>query len=88
MSDHDFTDLFARAQSSSKREGKYLSMLSPDTQSLLAEFAAWCRTVGISEATSRSYKTYVAKAMALPAEKLSSDQRSGIKKFQEFMEQR
>ena len=89
MSDYDqFNELFTRAASTSKREGKYLSQLSAETQSLLGEFSSWCRDNGISEATSRSYKTYVAKALAEPETKLTSDQRSGVKKFQEFMAER
>jgi len=89
MSDFErFQDMFERAESSSKREGKYLSMLDQSTQDLLAEFVVWLEGEGISEASRRSYKTYVAKAMALPESKLDSNQRSGVKKFREFLTQR
>jgi len=83
-----FSNLFERAAQSSKREGKYLSMLDQATQDLLSEFTSWLEGEGISEASRRSYKTYVAKAIALPESTLDSNQRSGVKKFREFLAER
>jgi hypothetical protein len=60
-------------------------MLSPETNALLDRYVTWLRDEDIcGEASSRSYRTYVAKAMALPNDPVDSNQRSAIKKFQEF----
>ena len=49
MSNYDqFNDLFTRAATSSKREGKYLSQLDAATQDRLSEFVVWLEGEGIS----------------------------------------
>ena len=90
MSDFQrFESLFEQAESTSKREGKYFSQLSLDDQHLLGEFVTWLREeAGIKDSTSTSYKTYMAKAIVLPDAPVTSDQRSAIKKFKEFLAQR
>jgi hypothetical protein len=84
-----FAALYAKAASSTKREGKYSTMLSQELNTLLDEFVAWLRAEDIcGEASSRSYRTYMSKALALPDAPVDSNQRSAIKRFQEFMDQR
>lgn len=84
-----FNDLFERAESTAKRTGEYDAKLSPETRALLDEFVKWLRTDDDkSDATSRSYRTYVSKAMAQPEAKLTSDQRSGIRAFERFLKAR
>jgi hypothetical protein len=75
-----FESLFSRAQTS---RTDYASELPAETQHLLESFERWCELT-LSVGTSRSYKSHVAKALAKPELKLSSDQKSAIKKFEQF----
>jgi hypothetical protein len=80
-----FNELFQRAQTTSGASGKYDSKLDPATRQLLTEFVTWLKADGKSDATARSYRSYMAKAIAEPTAKLTSDQRSAIRKFEEFV---
>lgn len=85
----DFDNLFARLSATpGSGAGKYESQLSPETRQILQEYQVWCREQGMSEASSRTYKSYVAKALALPEEPLSRDQMSAVRKFQKFLAER
>ena len=73
----------------SKGAGKYLDQLTPGGREVLDEFETWLKTVdGKTESTARAYKGYCAKAIALPESTLDSNQRSGVKKFREFLAER
>jgi hypothetical protein len=84
-----FQSLIARAGAagSASGTGKYDAMLDPETRATLDRFAAWCKASGMSEASSRSYRSYMAKALALPDGRLTSDQRSAVRKFARFLEE-
>ena len=89
MTENTFEDLFARAESSAKGVGKYEAMLSAELQELLGEFVEWLEESDDKTTnTAQSYKSYVSKALALPEEKLTSDQRSGVRAFRRFLDQR
>lgn len=85
-----FESLFERlpANKGGQGSGKYDAQLDAETRQVLDEFAAWCKDQGMSEASSRSYRSYVAKALALPDEPTTSDQNSAIRKFRKFVEER
>jgi hypothetical protein len=84
----NFNELFARVPATGGTGlGKYEAMLDADTRAVLDEFVEWLDGRHTKN-TANSYKSYVAKALALPNEKLSSDQKSGIRKFKEFLESR
>jgi hypothetical protein len=83
-----FTQLFDRLPSKAGGGlGKYEAMLDGETREILDEFVAWLEPRHTKN-TANSYKSYVAKALAVPSETLSSDQKSGIRKFKEFLEDR
>lgn len=79
-----FNELFESVQASSSASGRYDSMLDAETRQILDEFVNWLRTENKTEATSKSYRSYVAKALAIGG-KLSSDQMSAIRAFERFV---
>jgi len=68
--------------------GKYEAMLDAETRQVLSQFTKWLEVTGkVPSANSRaSYKTYIAKALALPGERLSSNQRSGWRAWEQFLD--
>ena len=86
MSDFDrFQELFASAEASAKRDGKFISQLSEADRSLLDEFSEWAKPK-LSEASGRSYRTYLAKSfLGMPIDR---NMRSAIKLFKKFMLER
>lgn len=86
MSDQDeFKSLWARVGSSTGATGKYEAQLKPETVKILDEFVDWLRKHdNKKDSTSNSYRSYVAKAIALPDSKLNSDQNSAVNAFQRF----
>lgn len=85
----EFQSLWDRAGSSAGASGKYEAQLKPSHIQLLDEFVDWLRkSDNKKDSTSNSYRSYVAKAIALPEAKLTSDQKSATKAFARFMSQR
>jgi len=82
--DDDFSSLWARAESS--KSGKYIAMLSAKQLRLLDEFTSEVLVKEHSEASVKSYRSYLAKAMALPQAPLTNDQKSAVRKFRRWME--
>lgn len=72
--------------SKTSRESKYTSMLDAETVVQLDKFVEWLVAQNKTSATASSYKSYVAKALALELDwsDMSSDVRSAVKKFAEF----
>ena len=87
MSDQDeFQSLWDRAGDSAGASGKYEAMLKEGHIKLLDEFVDWLRKHDSKkDSTSNSYRSYVAKAIALPDAKLTSDQKSATKAFARFL---
>jgi len=84
MSDYSrFDELFAAAESSSKRDGKYISLLSVEDRALLDEFSVWAQPK-LSEASGRSYRTYLAKWMT--GQPVDRNMRSAVKLFKSFLQ--
>lgn len=83
-----FNELFNELpQGSSKNSGKYESKLPAEVLKTLEEFTEWLvKHEGKTVATSQSYKSYVAKALALKmsGDQMTSDIRSGIKALKRF----
>jgi hypothetical protein len=77
-----FEDLFAAAESSSR--GLYWSKLDTEQQELITEFLSQAK---LSDKSKASYKSYLAKAICEPT-KLSNDQKSAIRKFKSWFDQR
>lgn len=89
MDTNKYNALVARAGAAGTgRLGKYESQLSAEDRRVLDEFVAWMKRTGQvpSENSRRSYRTYVAKCLAEPDGKWTSDQRSGMRKFGKFLE--
>jgi hypothetical protein len=82
--DDEFEALWARAESS--KAGKYISMLSAKQLRLLDEFTEEVLVEEHSEASVKSYRSYIAKAMALPTVPLTNDQKSAVRKFRRWMQ--
>jgi hypothetical protein len=69
------------------RTGKYEAMLDDEDRAELTQFVAWFKTQTESSASVSSYKSYLAKAWAeeQTADQLTSDQRSAVRKYGEFL---
>lgn len=83
----DITTLIANIpEASAERTGKFESMLDDETRGILASFVEHLVTEGKTTATAQSYKSYVAKALALELDwaDMSSDVRSAVKAFAKF----
>ena len=78
-------DLFEAVGEKAAGTGRYDAMLDASTRSLLDHFVEYLRAENKTEATSRSYRSYVAKALAIGG-KLSSDQKSAIRAFKDFVQ--
>lgn len=61
--------------------------LPDEAERVLDRFVEWLGTQGKTRATSQSYRSYVSKAQCLGQtwEQMTSDQRSAVRKFKEFM---
>jgi hypothetical protein len=89
MSDFErFEHLFQNVQQGKANSGRYDSLLSDVDRALLDEFVVWLRKAGLTDASSSSYRSYMAKAIAKPELKLTNDQRSAVRKFQAFLNDR
>lgn len=85
MFEDDFEGLWERAESA--KGGKYISKLSPSQLKVLDEFSA--SLVGVmTEASIKSYRSYIAKAIVLPSQKLTNDQKSAVRKFRSWIQSR
>lgn len=65
--------------------------LDPATARLVDEFVVWLEQVdGKTRGSAQSYRTYVSKPLSLGTtwEDMTSSERSGARKFKEFMAQR
>jgi len=88
MSNHDefedeFASLWDRAESS--KSGKYISQLSAKHLALLDQFTAEVLVKEHSDASVKSYRSYIAKAIVLPGSELTNDQKSAVRKFKAWM---
>jgi hypothetical protein len=94
MSDMSDFERFARFEKfvafGKANTGKYDSLLSDVDRALLDEFVKASRTgsMNLSEATSRSYRSYLAKAIAHPELTLTNNQRSAMRMFLAWLKTR
>lgn len=92
MSQHRKNLANAVATKSGGKVGEYEAMLDDEDREELHSFLEWFRTQRghkgdtVSSASVSSYKSYLSKAWALETEDedLTSDQRSAVRKYNEF----
>jgi len=82
----EFASLWERAESS--KSGKYISQLSARHLQLLDQFTSEVLVKEHSEASTKSYRSYIAKAIVLPHVPLTNDQKSAVRKFKIWMQSR
>ena len=82
--DGEFESLWARAESS--KSGKYVSKLSVSQLAKLDKFTDEVLVKEHSEASVKSYRSYIAKAIVLPTVPLTNDQKSAVRKFKRWMQ--
>jgi hypothetical protein len=79
-----YEDLFKSASTSSSRS-KNFELLDAEQKQDVTEFVAWLESnTSFSKNSINSYKSYITKAIVDPTN-LTNDQKSAIRKFQEFM---
>jgi hypothetical protein len=83
--DDDFANL--RARSASTKSGKYIAMLSAKQLQLLDEFTREVLDKEHSAASVKSYRSYIAKAQALPQAPLTNDQKSAVRKYLRWIDE-
>lgn len=82
----EFASLRKRAESS--KSGKYISQLSARHLQLLDQFTSEVLVKEHSAASVKSYRSYIAKALVLPSVPLTNDQKSAVRKFLDWQDNR